>query len=54
MFRLSKKSFDLEFWADLVSKEKKDIKFKGMRSDDDWILDAMYNEPLRLRSYYSY
>ena len=22
-----------------------------MRSDDDWILDALYNEPLRLRSY---
>ncbi|AUC80888.1 CotH kinase family protein [Lacinutrix sp. Bg11-31] len=46
-----KKSFDLEFWTDGVSKEKKDVKFKGMRSDDDWILDGMYNEPLRLRSH---
>ncbi|WP_452223173.1 CotH kinase family protein [Lacinutrix chionoecetis] len=45
-----KKSFDLEFWTDSISKEKKDVKFKGMRNDDDWILDGLYNEPLRLRS----
>lgn len=49
----SKKSFDLEFWTDSISKEKKDVKFNGLRSDDDWILDAMFNEPLRLRSYVS-
>jgi hypothetical protein len=46
-----KKSFDLEFWTDTIAKQKKNIKFKGMRSDDDWILDGMYNEPLRLRSH---
>jgi hypothetical protein len=46
-----KKSYDLEFWTDGKTKEKKDVKFKGMRSDDDWILDGMYNEPLRLRSF---
>ncbi|RLJ64429.1 CotH protein [Lacinutrix venerupis] len=45
-----KKSFDIEFWTDKTSQEKKDLKFKGMRSDDDWILDGMYNEPLRLHS----
>jgi len=49
----AKKSYDLEFWKDSILKQKKDIKFKGMRKDDDWILDAMYNEPLRLRSYVS-
>ncbi|ARV10534.1 spore coat protein CotH [Winogradskyella sp. PC-19] len=38
----NKKSFDIELG--------KDVKFMHMRSDDDWILDAMYNEPLRLRS----
>ncbi|MDO6598132.1 CotH kinase family protein [Oceanihabitans sp. 2_MG-2023] len=48
-----KKSFDIEFWTDSISKQKKDVKFKGMRSDDDWILDGLYNEPLRLRSYIS-
>jgi len=45
-----KKSFDIEFWTDSISKQSKDLKFKGMRSDDDWILDGLYNEPLRLRS----
>jgi hypothetical protein len=28
-----------------------DMKFGQLREDDDWILDALYNEPLRLRSY---
>jgi hypothetical protein len=45
-----KKSFDIEFWTDSVNKTPKDVKFKGMRSDDDWILDGLYNEPLKLRS----
>ncbi len=47
----SKKSFDLEFWKDKVLKQSKDVKFEGLRSDDDWVLDAMFNEPLRLRSF---
>ena len=45
-----KKSFDLEFWSDSTSKKSRDIKFKGLRNDDDWILDGLYNEPLRIRS----
>ncbi|MFS4466826.1 CotH kinase family protein [Maribacter sp. 2210JD10-5] len=45
-----KKSYDIEFRVDSVSKESKDLQFKGLRSDDDWILDGLYNEPLRLRS----
>ncbi|RAJ16795.1 CotH kinase family protein [Olleya aquimaris] len=48
-----KKSYDIEFWTDSISKNSKDLKFKGMRSDDDWILDGMFNEPLRLRSHIS-
>ena len=48
-----KKSYDLEFWTDSLSKKPKDLKFKGLRNDDDWILDGLYNEPLRLRSYFS-
>lgn len=47
----SKKSFDIEFWKNSTSKQPKDVKLQNMRSDDDWILDAMFNEPLRLRSY---
>lgn len=49
----AKKSFDIEFWNDSITKQKKDLKFKGLRSDDDWILDGMFNEPLRLRSHIS-
>ncbi|WP_430928740.1 CotH kinase family protein [Polaribacter marinivivus] len=26
----SKKSFDLEFWNDKISKQSKDVKFEGM------------------------
>jgi hypothetical protein len=47
----AKKSFDLELWKDSISREKNDINIKGLRSDEDLILDAMYNEPLRLRSF---
>ncbi|MBT8183413.1 MAG: CotH kinase family protein, partial [Eudoraea sp.] len=47
------KSYDLEFWTDSLSRNSKDLKFKGLRNDDDWILDGIYNEPLRLRSYFA-
>ena len=46
-----KKTYDLEFWNDEFGDETKDVNFGDLRSDDDWILDALYNEPLRLRSY---
>ena len=45
-----KKTFDIEIWADSTSKQSKDMKFPGLRSDDDWILDGLYNEPLKIRS----
>ncbi len=48
-----KKSYDIEFWTDATSKESKDLKFNGLRSDDDFVLDAMYNEPLRMRANFS-
>ncbi|MFK7782880.1 CotH kinase family protein [Psychroserpens sp.] len=46
-----KKSYDIEFWKDDISRESKDLKFMSMRSDDDWILDGLYDEPLKLRSH---
>ncbi|MDB4293385.1 CotH kinase family protein [Maribacter sp.] len=46
-----KKSKDLEFWSDSLSQDSKDFTFKSLRNDDDWILDGLYNEPLRIRSY---
>ncbi|GAA4271954.1 CotH kinase family protein [Aquimarina gracilis] len=49
--KFPKKSFDLEFWEDIKEKTSIDMQFADLRDDDDWILDGLYNEPLRLRSY---
>ncbi|WP_299779957.1 CotH kinase family protein [uncultured Formosa sp.] len=46
-----KKTYDLEFWEDELGDDTRDVSFGNLRSDDDWIIDALYNEPLRLRSY---
>lgn len=46
-----KKTYDLEFWADESGEETVDVKFGNLRSDDDWILDGLYNEPGRINSY---
>lgn len=45
-----KKSYRVELWADETGTEMADTTFLGMRSDDDWNLEAMYNQPLRLRN----
>lgn len=49
--KFPKKSFDLEFWENPEEKKSKNVQFENLREDDDWILDGLYNEPLRLRSY---
>ena len=46
-----KKTYDIEFWNDATGSETSDVQFGGLRKDDDWILDALYNEPLRLNSF---
>ncbi|EAQ39311.1 CotH protein [Dokdonia sp. MED134] len=48
-----KKTYDLNFYKDSLGFENQDYKLAGMRSDDDWILDGLYNEPLRMRSFIS-
>ncbi|OAV43770.1 CotH kinase family protein [Lewinella sp. 4G2] len=45
-----KKSYDLEFWTD-TDGESQDVTLAGMREDDDWVLDAVYNEPLRINAF---
>lgn len=45
-----KRSLRLEFWDDTAGNTTRDLSLLGMRNDDDWNLQAMYNEPLRLRS----
>lgn len=48
-----KKTYDINFYKDSLGRENRDVKLAGMRSDDDWILDGLYNEPLRMRSHLS-
>ncbi|MBP9078862.1 MAG: CotH kinase family protein [Flavobacteriales bacterium] len=47
---LPKLSFLIEFRSDTAWEEETDVELLGMRNDDDWNLQALYNEPLRLRS----
>ena len=44
-----KKSYRVELWADATGTEMADTTFLGMRSDDDWNLEALWAQPLRLR-----
>jgi hypothetical protein len=45
-----KKTYDLELWKDEDGDDTDSEQFGDLRKDDDWILDALYNEPLRIRS----
>ena len=44
-----KKSYRVELWADENGTMMADTSFLGLRSDDDWNLEAMWAQPLRLR-----
>lgn len=44
-----KKSYRLELWEDSQGQINRDASILGMREDDDWLLDGMWNEPLYLR-----
>ena len=44
-----KKSYRVELWTDATGTTMADTTFLGMRSDDDWNLEAMWAQPLRLR-----
>lgn len=45
-----KKSFELSFWADSTGAASTDVALLGMRTDNKYNLQALYNEPLRFRS----
>ncbi len=49
-----KKSYSVELWEDSDGGEKINDSLLGMRLDDDWVLDGLYNEPLRLRDFVSH
>lgn len=44
-----KKSYRVELWADATGATMMDTTFLGLRSDDDWNLEALWAQPLRLR-----
>lgn len=45
-----KKSMEIKFWTDETGDDTQDFSLLGMVNDDGWNLQAMYNEPLRIRS----
>ncbi len=44
-----KKSYRIELWEDSQGLRNRDASIFNMRSDDDWLLDGMWNEPLSVR-----
>jgi len=46
-----KKSYTIELWEDETGDYKRKKSLLGMRKDDDWVLDGMWNEPVRIRDY---
>jgi hypothetical protein len=49
-----KKSFSMELWENVLGSESYKEKLLDLRKDDDWILDGLWNEPLRLRDFVSH
>ena len=45
-----KKSYRIEFIKENEPDKKLNVSVLGMRNDDDWNLDAIYNEPLRINT----
>lgn len=45
-----KKSYEMSFWQDSTGVKSRDVRLLGMRSDNKYNLQAMYNEPLRVRN----
>ncbi len=45
-----KKSYRIEFLEEEGDDETQDVALLDMREDDDWVLNAMWTEPLRMRN----
>ena len=48
-----KKSYDLELKDDASPSKTINANFSEMRGDDDWHLNSLYNQPLKMRSFYA-
>ncbi len=44
-----KKSYELSLWADTLGAADRDLPLLGMRNDNKWNLQALYNDQLRMR-----
>ncbi|RZL13486.1 MAG: hypothetical protein EOO62_07970, partial [Hymenobacter sp.] len=44
-----KKSYELSLWADTLGASSQDLSLLGMRTDNKWNLQAMYNDQARVR-----
>ena len=51
--QLDKKSYGLELWANMYERDHS-APLLGMRYGEDWILDAMYIDKLRMRNKLSF
>lgn len=49
-----KKSYSVELWEDELGEDDRKESLLGLREDDDWILDGLWNEPLRIRDFTSH
>jgi len=49
-----KKSYSVELWEDNLGNDTKSESLLGLREDDDWIFDGLWNEPLRIRDFSSH
>jgi len=49
-----KSSYGFEIWKNEYGEENKDISLLGLRMDDDWILDGMYGDLMRMRNRISF
>jgi len=49
-----KKSYSVELWKNENGDTRNKKSLLGMRVDDDWILDGMWNEPNRIRDFTSH
>lgn len=49
-----KLSYSVELWKDDSGSDTESESLLGLRKDDDWILDGVWNEPLRIRDFSSH
>lgn len=47
-------SYGFELWKNEHGEENKDMSLLGLREDDDWILDGMYGDLMRMRNRVSF